>query len=81
MRKSTASAVRSGTYWGYVYLVEGLVERIKAQTEGALEVCATGGLATLIAPDCKAFDRIEPDLTLLGLRAIAEKYAPMARSG
>ncbi len=71
--RDTVAAMQSGIYWGYVGLIEGLVGRIKAEYGAAMQVIATGGLAPLFAEGTLVIDRIEPDLTLDGLRLLAER--------
>ncbi len=71
--KDTVSAMQSGIFWGYVALVEGLVARIAREFEQTLRVIATGGLAPLFSEGTTIFDRIEPDLTLDGLRMLASR--------
>lgn len=71
--RDTVSAMRSGIYWGYVGLVEGLVGRIKAEYGSPLRVIATGGLAPLFSEGTTVIEKIEPDLTLDGLRLLAER--------
>ena len=56
-----------GIYWGYVAMIEGLMERIKRELGRPVTVVATGGLATLFDKHTDAFDAIEPDLTIQGL--------------
>lgn len=74
---NTVESMRSGVFWGYISMVEGLVER--AQNEyarknpeflGRLKVIATGGLSSLIASETKAIDFHDTDLTLKGLYII-----------
>ncbi len=71
--RSTVPAMQSGIYWGYVGLIEGLVARIKAEYGAPMKVIATGGLAPLFAEGTLVIERIEPDLTLDGLRMLAER--------
>ena len=71
--RSTIPAMQSGIYWGYVGLVEGLITRIRSEYEHPLKVIATGGLAPLLAEGTTIIDRIDPDLTLDGLRLLAER--------
>jgi type III pantothenate kinase len=71
--RSTVPAMQSGIYWGYVGMVEGLVTRIKAEYGGPMKVIATGGLASLFAEGTMMIEQIEPDLTLEGLRLLAER--------
>ena len=71
--RSTIPAMQSGIYWGYVGLIEGLVVRIRAEYEAPLKVIATGGLAPLLAEGTTVIDVIAPQLTLDGLRLLAER--------
>jgi type III pantothenate kinase len=71
--RGTVAAMQSGVYWGYVGLVEGLITRIKAEHGGPLRVVATGGLAPLFSEGTTMIEAIEPDLTLDGLRLLAER--------
>ena len=67
---TTAASIRSGLYFGYVAMVEGLVTRLRDALGGeqpAISV-ATGGLAETFAVETKAIDHVRPDLTLQGLR-------------
>jgi len=65
-------AMRSGILFGYVGLVEGLVERFRRELGPEMRVIATGGLAPLIARETGIFDIVDPWLTLKGLRIIYE---------
>jgi type III pantothenate kinase len=65
--RTTESQMIIGIYWGYVAMIEGLAERIKAELARPVTVVATGGLATLFDKHTDAFDAIEPDLTIQGL--------------
>jgi type III pantothenate kinase len=69
--RATVPAMQSGIYWGYVGMIEGLVARIKVEFGGPLKVIATGGLAPLLAEGTGVIERIDPDLTLDGLRLLA----------
>ena len=71
--RSTIPAMQSGIYWGYVGLVEGLVARIRAEHDQPLKVVATGGLAPMLAEGTTVIERIDPDLTLNGLRLLADR--------
>lgn len=70
---STVPAMQSGVYWGYIGLIEGLIARIKAEYGGPMKVVATGGLAPLFSEGTLEIGHIEPDLTLDGLRLLAER--------
>ncbi len=70
---STVSAIRSGMLYGFGGLVDRMVEilaRELAPDRERVPTVATGGMAHLVAPFTAAIDRIEPDLTLNGLRLI-----------
>jgi type III pantothenate kinase len=75
--KSTVEALQSGVVYGFAGQVDGLVRRLSValnpQDPGAVEVIATGGLATLVIEHCETVTRYEPDLTLLGLRLIYDR--------
>ncbi|MGE5723328.1 MAG: type III pantothenate kinase [Sphingomonadales bacterium] len=71
--RSTEEAMHSGIYWGYVAMMEGLVERIMREIGRKTMVIATGGLATLFARHTSIFDAIEPDLTIVGLGLLYER--------
>jgi len=68
--KATVPAMRSGIFWGYCGLIEGLVTRIKKEFGGPMTVLATGGLAPLFMEATDAIQHLDPDLTLRGLLAI-----------
>lgn len=70
--KNTVQSLQAGLVYGYAGMVQGLVERILAELGSPAKVIATGGLASLIAPEARAIDAVEPDLTLLGLRMVSE---------
>jgi type III pantothenate kinase len=68
--KSTAGALQSGLVYGFAGQVDAIVERIRGELEAAAPTIATGGLAELIAPHARTIERVDPDLTLEGLRVI-----------
>ena len=73
--RTTEDQMHIGIYWGYVTMMEGLVERIKAEIGRPVRVVATGGLATLFDRNTAIFDAIEPDLTIQGLALLYRRAA------
>ncbi len=67
---NTVDCMQSGVFWGYVGLVSGICDRIKAEYERPMRVIATGGLAPLFATGDRLFDTFEEDLTMHGLVVI-----------
>ncbi|NIO24988.1 MAG: type III pantothenate kinase [Gammaproteobacteria bacterium] len=66
--KATVPAMQSGIFWGYVGLIEGLIQRIRSEWGVAdMPVVATGGLAPMFAEATSLFDHIDRDLTIHGL--------------
>jgi type III pantothenate kinase len=74
---NTVAAVQSGLYYGYIGLVDGILERIVNETRvpdsPAPKVIATGGLAHLIVDDSRFIETVDDMLTLDGLRLIYER--------
>jgi len=68
--KDTVSAMQAGIMYGYAGLVDGIVERMKAEVKTKPMVIATGGLARIVAQEAKCIDKIEEMLTLEGLHLI-----------
>ena len=64
---STVGSMQSGLYYGYIGLVDGIIERMKSEL-GEVQVIATGGLAPLISAESRHIQKVEKDLTLMGLR-------------
>lgn len=72
--KNTTVAIQSGTYYGYVGLVDNIIDEMRKESnEPDCKVIATGGLASLIIPESKNANIIDRNLTLDGLRMIYEK--------
>ncbi len=70
--KNTINAMQSGILFGYVGLVEGMVQRFKDELDGEPTVIATGGLAAELAAETNCLDVVDGNLTLTGLRLICE---------
>lgn len=71
--RGTVEAMQSGVFWGYVSLIEGLIDRIKAEYPAAMRVIATGGVASLFEGATDRIDAFDPDLTLRGLLEIVRR--------
>lgn len=76
--KNTVASMQSGIMFGYVALLEGLVDRLISELEGEVALIATGGLATLIVSQSSHVIKVVPDLTLQGLSLIADKNGLIA---
>jgi len=70
--KNSVAAMQSGIMFGYVGLIENLVARISKELGGKVKVVATGGLAQVIANETEVIEKVDPNLTLIGLRLIHE---------
>ncbi|MBC6439445.1 MAG: type III pantothenate kinase [Rhodospirillales bacterium] len=64
---NTVACMQSGVYWGYVSLIEGVVQRVRAEYGKPMRVVATGGLAPMFDAATDAIDEIDPDVTVRGL--------------
>lgn len=65
--RDTISAMQSGLFWGYVGLIDGLVNRIKAEYGAPMKVAATGGVASLFEGASATIDHYDQDLPIRGL--------------
>lgn len=70
---STVTSIQSGVYFGYIALVDGLIERIIGELGEQPKVVATGGFAELIAESSVKIETVDDNLLLEGLRLIYEK--------
>lgn len=70
---TTEEQMHIGVFWGYVAMIEGLVDRMKKEIGRPAKVISTGGLATLFDENTDIFDIIEPDLTIQGLAMLYER--------
>jgi type III pantothenate kinase len=71
--RTTTQSIQSGLLFGYAGLVDAMVRRIKGELGEHTRVIATGGLAQRIAAETETIERVEPYLTLEGLRLLFEK--------
>jgi type III pantothenate kinase len=70
--RNTVGSLQSGLLYGYVALIEGMVERFRAELGARAKVIGTGGYAETFAKETTVFDVVDVDLTLHGLRLIYE---------
>ncbi len=69
----TTDNIQIGLYYGYIGLVDGICERMIAELGPATRVIATGGFATMLAPDSKYLKTVDVNLTLDGVRLVYER--------
>ena len=73
--RTTVGAMQSGLFYGYVAMIEGIIERLNISlSEVQPSICvATGGLAKKMAPEVRFIDHVNLTLTLVGLKLIWER--------
>jgi type III pantothenate kinase len=69
----TVDNIQIGLYYGYIGLVDGILERMIAEMGPDTKTVATGGLAQLIAGGSKYIHAVDEMLTLTGLRILYER--------
>ena len=73
--RTTEECLRVGVLWGNAGLVDAIVRRMRAELGGRPKVIATGGLASVLAPECETVDLVDEGLTLKGIRLLWEESA------
>jgi len=73
---STVGSMQAGLYYGYIGLIDGILEKMLSELGNKTTVVATGGFATLIGKGTQRIQHIDPDLTLEGLLLLYEKNRP-----
>jgi len=74
--RNTISAMQSGIIFGYTELIEGMIQRMERELGSKAKVVATGGYAESIARNIPRIDKVNPDLSLIGLKLIYEMNLP-----
>ena len=73
---STVAAMQSGLFYGYASMIDGLIDRVRAEMGGAPKLIATGGLARLLEHALENTYVVDESLTLDGLRIVYEINKP-----
>lgn len=71
--RTTVESMQSGIVFGFAGQVDAVVRRIHRELGCRTRVVATGGLASLVAPESETIEEVNPILTLVGLRLIFER--------
>ncbi|MDD4146301.1 MAG: type III pantothenate kinase [Clostridia bacterium] len=71
--RNTEASMQSGLYYGFVGQVEGIVRRIKEEMGEDLFVVVTGGMSKFIVSESAIIDKVDPFLTLEGLKIIYKR--------
>jgi type III pantothenate kinase len=78
--QDTVTAMQSGVFWGYIDLIDGLVDRIKGEYGRPMTVIATGGVASLFQGAARTIDHYDSDVTIRGLLVLYERNLQTVRS-
>ncbi|NOT48969.1 MAG: type III pantothenate kinase [Acidobacteria bacterium] len=70
---TTKGSINSGTYYGHIGMVEGILQRIFEELGQKPKVVATGGFASVVAENSSLIDVVDENLTLEGLLRLAER--------
>ncbi len=71
--KSTVPAMKSGIFWGYIAMIEGMIARIRSEFDSDMKVVATGGLAAIFADSTDVIDHTDRELTIRGLLEVYKR--------
>ena len=72
--RNTTHSLQAGLFYGYIALVQGILERMRQEMGEKVRTIGTGGLVSALEADLRAvLDDLDPNLTLEGLRIIHER--------
>ncbi len=66
----TTNAIKSGFYYGWISLIEGMAKRIQKQYKDELKIIVTGGFANILHDELDIVSSFEPELTMKGIKYI-----------
>ena len=72
--KNTINAVRSGFFWGYIGLINNIIELIKKETKKSFKIIITGGFSNLFVKNLRTKVIIDRDITIKGLIRTAKLF-------
>ena len=73
--RTTEESIQSGIMWGTLALVDGMIDRIVREMDwDTVQIIATGGMAASVVEKSVRIERVEPFLTLEGMRLIYQRY-------
>lgn len=73
---TTVSAIQAGIFYGYIGLVNGILEKMREDSNENPKIIATGGFSKLIAENCEIIEIVDENLMIEGLQKIYEKILP-----
>lgn len=65
--KDTENSILSGIFYGYSFLVDGLIKELKKTLKTPPVIVATGGNLKIMKSLCREIDHYQPSLTLKGI--------------
>lgn len=70
---NTVASMQSGIFYGYLGLVDGILERMKEEIPEAKSVVATGTTGRIVAEESAHIEQFDPELTMKGLKLIWDR--------